>query len=161
MGHIPILEPADPQECYDFTRLGFEISEKFNIPVILRTVTRAAHQRAIVNLEEWKKNDIKGSFVKNPHQYSTMPPRTLEMKKELLEKIKKIQAYAEKSKINKISGKQNKTGIISSGVAYLHVLEALEELGLDLPVLQLGFFYPLPTDKITKFYKTIKKCFNC
>jgi len=48
LGHIPVLEPADPQECYDFTKLGFEISEKFNIPVILRTVTRAAHHRSAV-----------------------------------------------------------------------------------------------------------------
>jgi indolepyruvate ferredoxin oxidoreductase alpha subunit len=157
LGHIPMLEPADPQECYDFTKIGFEISEKFNTPVILRTVTRATHQRAPVVFDEWKKNDVKGNFVKNPHQYSTMPPRTLEMKKELLEKMKKIQVYAEKSLLNKISGKQNKVGIIASGVAGLHVMEALEELGLDLPVLKLGFFYPLPKDKIAKFIKPLKK----
>jgi len=157
LSHIPVLEPADPQECYDFTKIAFEISEKFNTPVILRTVTRCAHQRAPVELEEWKKNEVKGSFVKNQHQYSTMPPRTLEMKKELLEKVKKIQAYAEKSSLNKIIGKQNKVGIIACGVAGLHAMEALEELGLDLPVLQLGFFYPLPKDKIAKFIKPLKK----
>jgi len=156
LSQIPFLEPADPQECYDFTKLGFEISEKFNTPVILRTVTRCAHQRAPVVFDEWKKNKASGNFVKNPHQYSTMPPRTLEMHKELLEKIKKIQTYAEKSSINKISGKNNKTGIIASGVAYLHVMEALEELKLDLPVLKLGFFYPLPKDKISKFIKPLK-----
>ncbi|MCX6722786.1 MAG: thiamine pyrophosphate-dependent enzyme [Candidatus Staskawiczbacteria bacterium] len=157
LSHVPILEPADPQECYDFTKIGFEISEKFNTPVILRTVTRAAHQRAPVIFGEWKKNEVKGNFVKNPYQYSTMPPRTLEMKKELLEKVKKIQAYAEKSKINYIIGKQNKVGIIACGVAGLHVREALEELKLDLPVLQIGFFYPLPKDKIAKFLKPLKK----
>ena len=156
LSHIPMLEPADPQECYDFTKKAFEISEKFNTPVILRTVTRVAHQRAVVDLESWKKNDAKGMFVKNPYQYSTMSPRTLEMKKELLEKIKKIQTYAEKSPVNKVFGKQNKVGIIASGVAYLHVLEALSELKLDLPVLKLGFFYPLPEDKISKFIKPLK-----
>jgi indolepyruvate ferredoxin oxidoreductase alpha subunit len=157
LGHIPMLEPADPQECYDFIKLGYEISEKFNIPVILRTVTRAAHQRAIVNVEEAKGQNLNGNFVKNPYQFSTMPPRTLEMKAELLEKIKKISAYADKSKINIIEGKASKFGIICSGVTYLFVKEALEEMKLDLPVLKLGFFYPLPKNKIAKFIKPLKK----
>jgi len=157
LSKIPVLDPSSPQECYDFTKIGFEISEKFNIPVILRTTTRCAHQRALVSFEEWKKINVKGNFVKNPHQFSTMPPRTLEMKNELLEKIKKIKAYAEESELNKISGTQNKVGIIASGISYLHVLEALEELKLDLPVLKLGFFYPLPEQKIIKFIKPLKK----
>ena len=157
LSKIPVLDPSDPQECYDFTKIGFEISEKFNIPVILRTTTRCAHQRALVNFEpaSAKASVGKGMFVKNQHQFSTMPPRTLEMKNELLEKIKKIEAYAEKSQLNKISGKQNKIGIIASGISYLHVLEALEELKLDLSVLKLGFFYPLPEQKIIKFIKPL------
>jgi indolepyruvate ferredoxin oxidoreductase alpha subunit len=158
LSHVPMLEPADPQECYDFTKLGFEISEKFNIPVILRTTTRCAHQRAIVNFEESKLLKVQGNFVKNPHQFSTMPPRVMEMKKELLEKIKKIQAYADKSKINSVSGiGKSKIGVIASGVSYLHVTEALDKIGLDLPVLKLGFFYPLPEEKIIKFIKPLQK----
>jgi indolepyruvate ferredoxin oxidoreductase alpha subunit len=155
LGHIPVLEPSDPQECYDFTKLGFEISEKFNIPVILRTVTRAAHQRAIVEFEETKNKERKvGEFVKNPHQFLTMPPRVLEMKKELLEKLEKISLYADKSKINKIAGdKSSKIGIIASGVSFLHSMEAIEELGLKVSVLKLGFFYPLPEKLIANFIK--------
>jgi len=152
---IPVLDPADPQECYDFTKLGFEISEKFNTPVILRTTTRAAHQRAIVSFEEAEKKERKiGNFVKNPHQFSTMPPRVLEMKKELLEKLKKISAYAEKSKGNKITGNKNaKIGIITSGVSFMHANEALLELELNLPILNLGIFYPLPEKMIANFLK--------
>jgi len=153
---IPVLDPADPQECYDFTKLGFEISEKFNTPVILRTTTRAAHQRAVVNFDpaSAKASAGKGEFVKNPHQFSTMPPRVLEMKKELLEKLKKISAYAEKSKANNISGnKKAKVGIITSGVSFMHTNEALAELGLDLPILNLGMFYPLPEKMIANFLK--------
>jgi len=157
LGHIPVLEPADPQECYDFTKLAYEISEKFNTPVILRTTTRVAHQRALVNFDEVKNPLVKGNFVKNPRQFSTMPPRTLEMKKELLEKIKKIKQFAEKSKANNIIGKKNKVGIIVSGISYLHTMEALKFLGLDLPVLKLGFFYPLPETKIKNFIKDLKK----
>jgi indolepyruvate ferredoxin oxidoreductase alpha subunit len=157
LAKIPVLDPSTPQECYDFTKIGFEISEKFKVPVILRVTTRVAHQRAIVNFEEQKKENVQGNFVKNPHQYLTMPPRVMEMKNELLEKIKKIQAYAEKSQLNKASGKANKIGIIATGISYLHVLEALQELKIDLPVLKLGFFYPLPKEKISKFIKPLKK----
>ncbi len=166
LSHIPILEPSDSQECYDFTKLGFEISEKFKIPVTLRTATRVNHQRAIVNINP--KSEIRnpkqnGEFVKNPHQFCTMPPRVLEMKKELLEKLEKIKQFADKSKINKIVGNPtshktpHKIGVITSGVSYLHVLEALEELNVNIPVLKLGFFYPLPEKLIAEFIKNKKK----
>ncbi len=166
MSHIPTLEPDSPQECYDFTKLAFEISEKFSTPVILHTVTRVNHQKMPVVFEETKMGGQfkAGNFVKDPHRFTTMPPRVMEQKKELLEKIKKIQAFAEKSKINFSEGKQGKIGIIVSGVSYLHVKEALEVLkitclpaGRDLPILKLGFFYPLPIDKIKKFIKPLKK----
>ena len=163
LSHVPFLEPSSPQECLDFTKLGYEISEKFNIPVILRSTTRVVHQRAIVefNLAEKTEKQI-GEFIKNPHQFSTMPPRTMEMKKELLEKLEKIRSFAEKSKANKITGTHStslraKVGIIASGISYSHVLEALEAMGLDIPVLKLGFFYPLPEKLISGFMKGKKK----
>ncbi len=157
LGKIPVLEPSDPQECYDFTMLGFEISEKFNVPVILRATTRVAHQRSPVNFGE-RKPGIRpiGEFIKNPRQFSTMPPRTMEMKNELLEKLEKVRQFAEKSKANKVSKRKNKTGIIASGISYLHVLEALETMGLDLPVLKLSFFYPFPKKIVANFIKDKK-----
>jgi len=161
LSHIPMLEPADPQECYDFTKLAFEMSEKFSTPVILRTTTRVNHQKMPMVFEEIKTNGEfkKGEFVKNPHQFCTMPPRVLEMKAELLEKTKKISAFSEKSLINKVLGgsASAKFGIITSGVAHLHLLEALDEMGLKVPVLRLGFFYPLAQKKIEKFIKGLKK----
>jgi len=107
LSRIPMVEPADPQEAYEFTKLAYEISEKFNTPVILRITTRVAHQRMPVQFEGVKiENEFlkKGEFVKDYKRFSTMPPRVLEMKKELLEKIEKIKQFAEKSKLNKIVG---------------------------------------------------------
>lgn len=155
LSHIPFLEPSDAQECYDFTKLGFEISEKFNTPVILRTTTRVAHQRAPVVFDTPQKKERKvGEFIKNPHQFSTMPPRTMEMKKELLEKLKKISVYADKSKINFIVGRNpSKIGIITSGISFSHAADALQTMGLNIPVLRLGFFYPLPEKMISGFIK--------
>ena len=169
LSHIPMLEPADPQECYDFTKMGFEISKKFNIPVILRATTRVAHQKMPVEVSNSnvKNSKTKGEFIKNPYQFCTMPPRVLEMKRELLEKIEKIRQFAEGSSANKVffekraSFSQTRAtgslGIITSGVSYLHTLEAIEELGLNIPVLKLGFFYPLPEKKIKNFLKKFKK----
>jgi len=169
LAHIPTLEPSDPQECKDFVKLGFKISEKFKIPVMIRITTRVAHQRMPVKLN--KINLLKsnlpgrldfGTFKKDPKRFVSMPPsRTLEMKKQLLEKIEKIQKLAEVSKINvgyPISYTSRiQLGVITSGVSYLYVMEALKELNIKLPVLKLGFFYPLPETKIKKFIKGLDK----
>lgn len=162
LSQIPIIEPSDPQEAYEFTKLAYELSEKFNTPVILRITTRVAHQRMPVVFNDYKiknKSFQKGEFIKDFKRFSTMPPRVLEMKKELLEKIEKIKQFSEKSQLNKIdkNKKFSKVGIIASGVAYLHAKETIEELNLDLPVLKLGMFYPLPEKKITDFLKPLKK----
>jgi len=164
LAHIPILEPSDPQECKDFTKLAFQISEKFKIPVMIRTTTRVAHQRMPVRLNPiraTRPGGVVGKFVKEPKRFITLPPRVLEMKKELLEKIEKIKQFSEKSPINLIgrgqtSAKSGK-GIITAGVSYLYVMEALKELKISLPVLKLGFFYPLPEEKIKNFIKNFKK----
>ncbi len=160
LAHIPILEPSTPQECKDFTKLAFDLSEKFQIPIMIRETTRVALQGGIVKLGRIIKGKRKGKFIKDPHQFSTMPPRVLEMKKELLEKIEKIKKeVSEKSSINKIYKNSNKSklGIITSSVSYLYVKEALKELNLDIPILKIGFFYPLPEQKIKKFIKSFKK----
>ena len=158
LAHIPILEPSDSQECKDFVKLGFEISEKFKIPVMVRTTTRVAHQSGIVNLDKFKKSKNKAKFVKNYNQFVTMPPRVLAMHDELLEKIRKIKEYAEKSEINKIeNNSKGKIGIITSSVSYLHVMEALNELNLKLPVFKIGIFYPLADKKLKRFIKNLDK----
>lgn len=164
MGHIPTLEPGDPQEAKDFTKLGFAISAKFRIPVIIRTTTRVAHQRALVMLDNLPlSHGPIGKFIKDKKKFVTMPPRVLEMKQELLGKIEKIRELAESSPANKIyrgsssTDSNKRLGIITSGVSYLYVLEALKELGISAPILKLGFFYPLPKKKIKSFLKDKKK----
>ncbi|MDD5145656.1 MAG: thiamine pyrophosphate-dependent enzyme [Candidatus Pacebacteria bacterium] len=157
--HIPVLEPSDPQECKDFVKLGYQISERFKTPVVIRTTTRVAHQKAPVKLNEIPNNKsqiTKGEFVRNKHQFVTLPPRVFEMKAELLEKIERIKEFSEKSIINKISG-NGKIGIITSGVSYLNVMDAQEELGVNLSVFKLGFFNPLPEEKIKAFLRPLKK----
>jgi len=162
LAHIPTLEPSDAQECKDFTKLAFEISEKFKLPVMIRTTTRASHQRSIVSLGKILKKKRIGFLKKDPQRFSTMPPRVFGMKKELLEKIKKIREFSERAKINKTLNLKPKTlnlklGIITSGISYSYVMEAQKELNLNLPTLKLGLFYPLAKEKIKNFIKNLKK----
>lgn len=156
--HIPVLEPSTVQECKDFTKLAFELSEKFKMPIMIRTTTRASHQKGIITLGKIaERKGLGHKFVKNPRNFVTLPPRVLEMKQELLDKVSKIQALGEKLNINQIIPGSKKIGIITSGVSYLYVLEALEEFKIDLPVLKLGFFHPLPEQKIKNFLKKVNK----
>lgn len=156
LAHIPMLEPSDAQEAKDFVKLGFKISEKFNIPVIVRITTRVAHQKMPVEIGKIIKSNTVGKFVKDVKRFVTMPPRVLEMKEELLEKIEKIREFVEKT--GTVQGRTfSNLGIITSGVSYLYVMEVLKELNLDLPVLKLAFFYPLPEKKIKNFIKGFKK----
>jgi indolepyruvate ferredoxin oxidoreductase alpha subunit len=155
---LPTLEPSTPQECKEFTKLAFKLSEKFKIPIMIRETTRVALQAGLVSLGEIKKGNSKAKFIKNPHRFVTMPPRVLEMHQELLDKIKLIRKeISEKSPLNFIDGRPAKTGLIASSVCYLYVKEALKQLGLDLPILKLGFFYPLPEKKIKSFLKNLNQ----
>jgi indolepyruvate ferredoxin oxidoreductase alpha subunit len=167
MAHIPTLEPSNPQEFKDFTKFAFELSQKFKIPVMIRSTTRASHQSGPVILGKLEvgSSKLEGRFVKDPRRFSTMAPRVLEMKKELFEKIEEIKREAEKSNLNKIiyGNSKEKFGILTSGVSFLYVMEALKKLtphhyfGGGLPVLKLGFVYPLPERKILKFLRNLKR----
>ncbi|MCK4520671.1 indolepyruvate ferredoxin oxidoreductase subunit alpha [Candidatus Parcubacteria bacterium] len=174
LANIPVLEPSIPQECKDFIKFAFDLSEKFEIPIMIRETTRVAHQSAPVKLDKLKtlRTVLHGKFIKDNKKFVTMPPRVMEMHKELLDKIEKIREYSEKSKLNLIRREAGrdptsarigggrvsaKLGIITSGVSYLYVKEALKELNISLPVLKLGFFHPLPEKKIKNFIKNLDK----
>ncbi|MFH1780801.1 MAG: thiamine pyrophosphate-dependent enzyme [Candidatus Nealsonbacteria bacterium] len=154
LAHIPILEPSDAQECKDFIKLAFQVSEKYNLPVMVRTTTRVSHQKMPVKLGSLPvgKPAGAGNFVKDFNRFVTLPPRVLGMKKELLDKIAKIRTFTETSPVNQIiRGSDSNVGVITSGVAYLYVMEAMEKLSVSLPVLKIGSFYPLPEKKIQAF----------
>jgi len=162
LAHIPTFEPSTPQECKDFTKLAFQISEKYKIPVLIRLTTRVALQRAPVKLGKILKGRRKGWFFKNPRQFVTMPPRVLEMKKELLQKMEKIKSdlsrFSSINKIYKISDSFNsKIGVISSGVGFLYVMEGLKKEEIKIPVLKIDVFYPFLEKKIKNFLKSKKK----
>ncbi len=161
LAHAPMLEPSDPQEAKQFTKYSFKISEKYNLPVIVRLTTRVSHQRMPVKLGEMKFSKLQAKFPKDdPLQFTTMPPHTISEHKNLIQKIKKIQNQeVEKSKLNRIFN-QNESkdlGIITSGISFAHTMEAQRFLGIKIPTFKLGWFYPLPEKKLKEFIKKFKK----
>jgi len=158
--NLPMLEPSSPQEAKDFVILAFQLSRKFKIPVVIRHTTRISHQSAPVLLGKIK--NVKSQnfkFTKDPSRFVTMPPRVLEMKIDLLKRKEEIRKLSEKSSLNKIFNQNQKAkiGIVSSGVGFLYSAEAVSNLNLKIPILKLGFVFPLPKNKIKKFLKDKKE----
>jgi len=158
LAHVPVLEPSDSQECKDFVKFAFKISEKFHIPAIVRSTTRVSHQRGVVVLDNLVRGKTKGFFEKDLNKYYNLPPKTMIMHEELLKKMESIRKISEKTKINFIVNKnvKNKLGVIVSGVSFNYVMDALEDLNFKLPILKLGLTYPLPEEKIKNFVKKFK-----
>ena len=158
LANIPMLEPSDPQECKDFTKIAFQISEKFEIPVLIRLTTRVSHARGIVKLGKILSRPQKGYFKKDGERFFNLLPNILKLHSKLLEKMEKIKEYSEKSKLNFVlNNKKSKFGIITSGVSFNYVMDALDDLKVSFPVLKLGITNPLPEKKIGNFLKNLKE----
>jgi len=144
-GSAPMLEPTTPQEAKEMTRLGFDLSEELKLPVLLRTTTRLNHARGPVKFLKPKNPKGKGFFEKDP-DLVTVPSVARKQHPILLQKMEQAAKISDKSPFNEIIefGKKSKMGIITSGVAFNYVKEAVEDLGLDVTVLKLGMTHPLP-----------------
>lgn len=155
LGHIPMLEPSSPQECKDFVKIAFKLSEKFEVPVFVRTTTRVSHGRGVIKLGELIKGKTKGLFEKDMKKFNMLPPHTMEVHDRVLEKMERIREISEKTKLNFVEnkGRRSDWGIITSGVSYNYVMDALEDFNLKIPVLKLGLTYPVPKKKIQDFIK--------
>jgi indolepyruvate ferredoxin oxidoreductase alpha subunit len=149
---VPMLDPADSQEAYDFVRAGFEISERFDTPVMLRTTTRISHAKGVVVPGEKIAPQI-GPWVKDVPKYVMLPNfgklRHVEVEARLL----KLQEFAEETPLNRIEMRDPGLGIITSGVSYQHVREAYP----NASVLKLGLVHPLPPRMIRQFAQAVER----
>jgi len=148
---IMMLEPADSEECLQFTKLAFALSERFDTPVFLRLTTRIAHSRSLVTLREREDTAIK-PYEKNPQKYVMMPAMARGRHVLVEERIVNQTSFAEKEAfeigLNSVEFNDKKIGIISSGINYQYAKEALGE---KASCLKLGCVYPLPVDAIRDF----------
>ncbi len=150
LAHIPLLEPSSPQECKDFTKKAFEISEKLGIPILIRITTRVAHQGGIVKLGKIEKRGVVAKFEKDLKRFNLLPPRTVPKHRELHKKLEEFKELAKD--LNKtFNENDSKFCIITVGSAFNYVMDALEDLNLKVPVLKLCSSFPLNEDLIKKF----------
>ena len=141
--HVPVFEPADSQEAYAMTLDAFALSERFQVPVILRMTTRINHVKSIVTVGE-RQPHVGAGFKKDPARYVMVPGNAGKRIPLMFQRDRDLRAEAEKSPLNFIeTGKDKRVGFITSGPAYMHVKESFP----DAPVLKLGFSCPVPFEK--------------
>lgn len=148
---MPILEPGNQQEAYDMVHFGFELSEKFRIPVLMRITTRLAHSRAgVVRREVRKQNELK--LPENLKQFILLPANARRQYKVLLNNQAAFIQSSEESSFNTlIDHSDKKLGIITCGLAYNYLIENFEDHHVPHPVLRIGQ-YPLPEKMIRQLY---------
>lgn len=148
---IPMLEPSNQQEAYDMVHYGYDLSEKFEIPVLMRITTRLAHSRAgVIRQEKRPQNELK--MPGTPSQFILLPANARRRYKLLLGNQEAYEQESEASPFNKYFDADNKSlGIIACGIAYNYLIENFEDQKVPHPLLKVGQ-YPLPRKMVEKIY---------
>lgn len=149
---VPFLEPSDSQECKDMLLKGYDISEKYDTPVMLHMTTRISHSKGIVETAEPGPGpDLK--FVKNPSKYVMIPSNARGRHVVVEDRLEQLRQLAETTDLNVIEDNGSEIGIITGGVAYHYTKEVVPHLDY----LKIGFGYPLPMNKIRQFVQSHKR----
>lgn len=152
---VLMVEPSDSAECKDFVKTSFELSEEYDVPVIVRMCTRVAHSQSAVELCDRVVPQQK-EYIKNPQKYVMMPAFARPRHVFVEERTKKLIEYAEKSPLNKVIDNGGDIGIITSGISYQYAREAM---GDKASYLKLGVVNPLPAELIKDFCAKYKKVY--
>jgi len=151
IGKVPLLEPSDAQECHDFVKFAFDLSERFETPVMMRTTMRTSHTKGLVEIGP--RVEVPPRKFQRNNQRWVVPPHARLRRPTVEERLRKLEAYAEECPLNKeepgLEGEGPSMGIITSGIAYQYVREVVPEA----TVLKLGMTFPLPRQKILDFCK--------
>ncbi len=152
---IMMLEPSDSNECLQYAKLAFELSEKFDTPVLLRLTTRVAHSRSLTALSE-RVDNVLSEYKKDPMKYVMMPGMAIKKHVVVEQRILDQIAWSETSEINTEEYNSTEIGVITSGITYQYAKEAL---GKNASYFKLGCVYPLPVEKIKAFAAKCKKVY--
>ena len=151
---VPMLEPANAQESYDFTLLALELSARWHLPFILRTTTRVCHSTTVVCPQPRQRNVVAPHFIRDIRARVMIPGNARPAHRRLRQKLAELARWNEECGPNEIIDGQGGLGIVTSGVAFMHVREAAP----DASVLKLGLTYPLPLEKVRRFAAGLQRC---
>ncbi len=153
---IPMLEPADSDECLRFTKLAYELSEEFDTPFILRLTTRIAHSRSLVETSE-RVEPAQKDFPKDPQKYVMMPAMAIKRHVVVEDRMRRLAQWAETAPINREEIHDGaKIGVICAGDCYQYAKEAL---GDTANYLKLGMVNPLPVELLRSFAGKCEKVY--
>ena len=152
---IVMLEPSDSEECKEFTKQAFALSEKFDTPCFLRLSTRVSHSQSLVEISEREICPLK-PYEKNIGKYVMMPGNAIRRHVVVEDRIRALTALSEECGFNKTEDNKSEIGVITSGISYMYAKEAL---GDSVNYLKLGMVYPLPEKLILDFAKKCKEIY--
>ncbi len=152
---IACLEPSDSQECKDFTKAAYEISEKFDMPVMLRTTTRVSHAKSIIELGERTEQQVK-PYVRDAARFVSTPANAVKHHPQVEANLKALEEYANKSPLNRVEMNGTKVGVITASISYQYAKEVFPE---DTSFLKLGITNPLPMALIKDFASKVDKLY--
>ena len=150
---IPMLEPSDSAEALAFAKLAYELSEKFDTPVLLKMCTRVSHSQSVV--ETGERVEAVKEYQKDIPKYVMMPGNAKKRHPVVEARTRALVEYAETAEINRVeAGSDHKIGIITSSTSYQYVKEVC---GDTYPVLKLGMIWPMPEQKIREFAASVEQ----
>lgn len=150
---IPTFDPSDSQDCLDFTKLGFEISEKFNTPVMLRETTRIAHAKTLVKIGEWQEPIRGKSFVRDTARFVMMPIFARSRHTFVEARTIELQKFSNEWEGNQLILNDPEIGFITSGVAYQYIRELMPNASF----LKVGLVWPFPAEKARQLAQYCKR----
>ena len=149
--NVPVLEPSDSMECKEYVKIGMELSEKYDTPIIIRLTTRVSHSQGIVELGEKEEIGLK-PYQKDIGKYVMTPANARVRHKIVEERMNKLASDIKALGLYKIEKANSKIGIITSGICYQYVKES----GIDANILKLDMVNPLPLDIIEEFASQVE-----
>ena len=149
---LPMVEPSDSQECKDFAKTAFELSERFDTPVLLRTCTRVAHSQSLTELLPRQELPLK-EYEKNGPKYIAAPANAVRRHAVVEERMKALAQFAETTGLNRAEMAGTALGVVTSGTSYLYVKEVLPEAS----VFKLGLVNPLPVEALRAFSEKVER----
>jgi len=152
--HVPVLDPSDSAECLEFTKRAYDLSEQFDVPVIIRSSVRISHTKTPVVRGERVEIPAK-PYEKDVQKWVMMPAFAKPRRKVQLERISKLEQWVETCDLNTVIKGDGEIGVICAGSAYQHVVEALPMAS----VLKLGISYPLSVKQIREFAGSVEKLY--
>jgi len=152
---LPMIEPSDSQECLDFMKAAYELSERFDVPVLFRTTTRIAHSKSLV--EEGERTEHAPiPYVRNGKKYIAAPANAMRNHPKLEKIMAEVQEYGNECPLNRLELKGRKIGVITASIAYQYAKDAFPA---DTSFLKLGLTYPLPMKLISEFAAKVEKLY--